>query len=97
MSAQDQWPVGPVSENVGQGLGDPGCSAGVLKSALLQLAEQVAAADRRQSAALQEMHQKLAKLGGQTEAVKAALPMHLVAAFERIEACLLYTSPSPRD
>ncbi len=86
MSAQDQWPVGPVSENVGQGLGDPGCSAGVLKSALLQLAEQVAAADRRQSAALQEMHQKLAKLGGQTEAVKAALPMHLVAAFERIEA-----------
>lgn len=86
MSSQDQWPVGPVSENVGQGLGDPGCSAGVLKSALLQLAEQVAAADRRQSAALQDMHQKLAKLGGQTEAVKAALPMHLVAAFERIEA-----------
>ena len=53
--------------------GDGACRAEGLKSAILHLAEQIAAADRRQSEALQTMQQKLTRLGGQTEAVKAAL------------------------
>ena len=67
------------------GRGEGLCRAEDLKGVLQQLADQIADADRRHSAALVEMHQRLGRLGGQTETIKATLPKHLASAFERIE------------
>lgn len=62
------------------------CRAEDLKGVLQQLIDQIADVDRRQSATLQDMQGRLARMGGQSEAVKAGLPRHLASAFERIEA-----------
>lgn len=86
MLKKDDWQAAlQIAEDRVPSKSDVMCRADDLKGVLHQLADQIADADRRHSAAFQEMHQRLAKLGGQTETIKATLPRHLASAFERIE------------
>lgn len=86
MSNKNDWQAAyQTADEQAKAPGEPFCRADDVKAVLHQLAEQIADADRRHSAALQDMHQRLSRLGGQTESVKASLPKHLAAAFVRIE------------
>lgn len=67
------------------GRGVPGCKADDLKGFLQQLSDQIADADRRHSVVLRDMHERLSRLGGQTETLKAALPKEFSADLERLE------------
>ena len=62
------------------------CRADDLKGFLLQLSDQIADADRRHSAALRDMHERLSRLGDQTGSLKATLPKEFSADLERLEA-----------
>jgi localization factor PodJL len=62
-----------------------GCRSEELKGLLRTLSNQVADADRRHSDALRQMQGRLARLGGQSETLKASLPQEYASAFSRIE------------
>lgn len=64
---------------------EPGCQAGPLKDALDQLAERIAEADRRNTAVLRELQDRVVALGDRANAARAALPPRYAAAFERVE------------
>ncbi|MFM9943091.1 MAG: hypothetical protein ACKVP7_26790 [Hyphomicrobiaceae bacterium] len=86
MSKKDDWQAAFLgAEEPSKTKAELVCRADDLKDVLQALAQQIADADRRHSHALQEMQQRLTRLGGQTDAVKSSLPPHLAAAFDRIE------------
>lgn len=59
---------------------------GDLRSLLTMIVEQIAEADRRNSETLQQLQDRLATLGRDTQAIKPRLPDQFAPAFERIEA-----------
>ena len=86
MAQRNDWQAhGPDAQGA-TGAADLACRAEDLKGVLQQLIDQLSDVDRRQSAALQDMQGRLARMGGQSETVKAGLPRHLASAFARIEA-----------
>lgn len=60
-----------------------------LRSFLQQLSDQFADADRRHSESLRDMRERLARLGGQAEALKESMPKGFEADLERLEAGML--------
>ena len=61
------------------------CRADDLKLFMQQLSDQIADADRRHSGVLRDMLERLSRLGGQTETLKASLPKEFSADLERLE------------
>lgn len=65
---------------------DLGCQANDLKGLLNAIVSQISEADRRQSDTLHQLQDRLANLGQDTRTLRARVPDHFQAAFERIEA-----------
>ena len=76
---------GIAKSNV-EGQGAPYCSADDLKGVLASIAGQIADADRRHTATLATMQERLLQLGREAEAVRALVPGDLAQDFARVEA-----------
>lgn len=74
------------SEGLTPGATDLGCQANDLKGLLNAIVSQISEADRRQSDTLHQLQDRLANLGSDARSLRARVPDHFQAAFERIEA-----------
>ncbi len=74
------------SEGLTPGAADLGCQANDLKGLLNAIVNQISEAERRQSDTLHQMQDRLAHLGNDAKSLRARVPDHFQAAFERIEA-----------